>query len=164
VVEHVADAVAAVNSSEPKLRKQVVPKFYDIHSLDGNTQDGRVLLRRLRISGCIVIVDAISLRHPIILRAYQRSMLDVFPSTYVLTLTPDAGALQLMHNMVYALQINLQESEFRLRCRDPLEGLNCRANNDLDSVVGWLYERVQKHATKLLAAEPSPKGSRMQLG
>jgi hypothetical protein len=143
IADHVREALAALNESG-EFSKRLTAKFYDIRVLGSGRPQGRALVRRLRSSGCVVIVDAISLRHPALLRAYQRSLLDVFPSTSVLTLTPDVNSLQLMHGMVYALQISLQESEFGLRLKDPLEGFACRANSELDSIVPWLVERVRK--------------------
>jgi hypothetical protein len=152
IAEHVADALAALNESG-EFSKRLAPKFHDVRALDSKRPQGRALVRRLRSSGCVMIVDAISLRHPALLRAYQRSLLDVFPSTSVLTLTPDVNALQLMDSMVYALQISLQESEFGIRLRDPLEGFACRANSELESVVPWLVERVRKIYTSVASRD-----------
>jgi hypothetical protein len=102
------------------------------------------LLRPLRSKGCIVVVDAISLRHPALLRAYQRSLLDVFPLMSVVTLTPDGRAFELMKSMVYALQMNLEESEFSSRMTDLVDGMSCQEYSDPLKMSTWLVDRVRK--------------------
>jgi hypothetical protein len=124
--------------------KKLVPKFHDIQALGNGTRASRHLVRDLRRNGCLVIADAISLRHPVLLRAYQRCLLDVFPSTSVLALTPGADALGVIQDMVYGLQVNLQESEFQLRVRDLLENRACQVESDLDSVPHWLVGQLRR--------------------
>jgi hypothetical protein len=124
--------------------KKLVPKFHDIKALGDGTRVSRNLVRHLRRNGCLVIADAISLRHPALLRAYQRCLLDVFPSTSVLTLTPGVDALGLMQGMVYALQLNLQDSEFKLRFDDLVENRACQVESQLDDVPHWLVGQVKR--------------------
>jgi len=142
IAKLVGDTLDELN--ETRELKKLVPKFYDIQSLGDGEKVSRGLVRQLRKSGCLVIVDAISLRHPLLLRAYQRSLLDVFPSTSVLTLTPGAGALKLMETMVHTLQLNLQDSEFRLRARDRVDGLSCHVDCQLETVPGWLVDQLKR--------------------
>lgn len=124
--------------------KKFVPKFHDIMSLGDGTRASRNLVRQLRGSGCLVIVDAISLRHPFLLRAYQSSLLDVFPSTSVLTLTPGDKALGLIETMVHALQLNLRDSEFHLRVHDNVEGYACHVDSQVERIPKWLVDQVKR--------------------
>jgi hypothetical protein len=129
--------------------KKLSPKFYSIEALRDVT--ATTLLRQLRRDGCLMIVDAISLRHPRLLHAYQRSLLDAFPNTSVLTVTPDAKALNLMRGMVHALQLNLHESEFQRRCDDILED-SCEVSFQLNPK--WLTRGVRRISTTA-AVRPS---------
>ena len=130
--------------NESGVFKKLVPKFYDMQVLADGTRASRNLVRHLRRNGCLVIADAISLRHPALLRAYQRCLFDVFPNTSVLTLTPGADALGLMQGMVYALQLNLQDSEFKLRFDDLVENRACQVESQLDDVPHWLVGQVKR--------------------
>lgn len=141
--ELIIDEFTELNEDK-EFPEQLVAKFYDIRALDSTRRNGRRLLRRLRGSGCLVIVDAISIRHPALLRAYQRSLLDVFPSISVVTLTPDGNAFQFMKSMVYALQTSLEESEFNLRMEDPWDGMACQTYSSPKQMSRWLVERVRK--------------------
>ena len=155
IADLVEDAVKALNGAQD-FPKKLAAKFHDVLSLD------RALVRQLRKSGCVVIMDAISLRHPQLLRAFQRSLLDVFPNTSILTLTPDDNVLDLMQNMVYALQVNLQESEFQIRLLDPAEALSCQVDSKLHSVSPWLVNQVRRiYAT---AARSDGRPSQMNFG
>jgi hypothetical protein len=56
------------------------PQFIDVTTLNAD----RAQLARLRSSGCVVIVDRVSICHPALLTEYRRTMLDLFPSTLLL--------------------------------------------------------------------------------
>src|SRR5262245_235684 len=60
------------------------PAFIDIRKLNDQPDD----LKELRETGCIVIIDAVSVCHPDLLTEYRRSLLDVFPSTFLLKMAP----------------------------------------------------------------------------
>ena len=124
--------------------KPFVPKFYDIRAVNGEDAAGRDLLRRFRSRGCIVVIDAISIRHPALLRIYQRSGLDVFPSTSIVTLTPDGNTFALMNTMVYALQLSLAESELSSRMNDLIDAPYCQEFSDNRKMSVWLVDMVQR--------------------
>ena len=86
------------------------------------------------------------------LYAYQRSLLDAFPNTSVLTVTPNAEALNLMRGMVDALQLSLQESEFQMRCDDILEDF-CEVDFQLNRVPKWLTREVRRLCDRRRPAE-----------
>jgi len=154
IAELVGLALSSLNATGEF--KKLNPVFHNIEEFSGLTLPARNLLRQLRTNGCVMIVDAISLRHPKLLQAYQRSLLDAFPNTSVLTVTPDANALSLMQGMVHALQLNLHESEFQLRCDDILED-SCQVDFQLNRVPRWLVREVRRiYATA--AARPSTFG------
>jgi hypothetical protein len=158
IAQHVTNALGRLND-EKEFEKSFLPKFYDVRAVDSTTSRGRSLLRTLRTKGCIVMVDAISLRHPALLRAYQRSLLDVFPTTSVVTLTPDGNAFELMKSMVHALQMSLEESEFSLRMADLLDGMACQEYSDATKMLVWMVERVRK----ICGPAASKGGVRMQM-
>lgn len=138
VAELVDIALKALMKDKKAFPKPLTARFHDILSLH------RDVVWELRKSGCIVIMDAISLRHPQLLRAYQRSLLDVFPNTSILTLTPGDNTLQHMQNMVYALQVNLQDSELLVRANDPGESMACQVDYPLQSVASWLTNQIRR--------------------
>jgi hypothetical protein len=158
IAEFVEGALSDLNGAE-RYSDKLIPKFYDFRTLQGK---GRNVLLRLRNAGCVVIVDAISLRHPAVIRSFQRSLLDVFPSTSVLILTPDANVLQLMNSMVYALQSSFQESEFGIRLNETVNGMSCSAASDVTNIGKWMAERVEKIYP--LSASRDRAKSKMQLG
>ncbi len=139
IAGYISDALTTFNKANEKSKeftKPFTPIFHDIRTLD------RLTLGHLR-ERCIVVVDAISIRHPALLRAYQRSMLDVFPNTSVVTLTPDGNAFEVMKSMVHSLQTSLEESEFNQRLLDPLGDLACQHCSETE-MSQWLLTRVRK--------------------
>jgi hypothetical protein len=148
----IRDALETFNLSK-QFSKRLEPKFLDIRTLDNTTPEGRTLLKRLRKEGCIVIADVISIRHPIFLRAFQQSLLDVFPTTCVVSIAPDANVFDVMRTMVQALQMNFSETEFNFRLHDPVEGLACHESANILQLAQWLIDRV-----RLLYATTDSKG------
>ena len=75
-------------------KRPLRPEFIDIQPLTDDTTEGtrRPDLKLLRKEGCRVILDVISLRHPVIQRAYRRSLLDVYPNILVVTVSPSPQA------------------------------------------------------------------------
>ena len=151
IAQLVGSALDALNATGEF--KKLSPKFYSIEAFGDLKTATRTLVRQLRRDGCLMIVDAISLRHPRLLHAYQRSLLDAFPNTSVLTVTPDVKALNLMRGMVHALQLSLQESEFQMRCDDILED-SCEVDFQLNRVPKWLTREVRR-IYAAAAARPS---------
>jgi hypothetical protein len=153
IAQHVKDTFAEINKSG-EFPKPLVPKFYDIRALDPGpgARGNRLLLAHLR-KGCIVVIDAISTRHPALLRVYQRSLLDVFPNTSVVTLTPDGNAFKLMKSMVYSLQMSLEDSEFNQRLRDPMDAMACRHYDDEAEMSSWLVAQVRRICAPVMAKD-----------
>ena len=65
--------------------KPLEPFFIGVHQLK-KTQ--RSLLNYLRLNGCFVINDVVSMWHPDIQRAYRSTLLDAFPNTIVFRIAP----------------------------------------------------------------------------
>jgi len=114
-----AEINAAVNqhNAAAALEKPLHAEFYDLPALVAPAS--RAALRRLRRQGCIVIIDTISIRHPLLLRGLQQSLLDTSAQTAVLTLAPHPNALTLTKSMTFTLELALRESELAARAGDP---------------------------------------------
>lgn len=65
-------------------QKPLVPHFINVHELSAD----REVLNYLRVNGCFVINDVISMWHPEIQRHYRSTLLDAFPSTIVFRIAP----------------------------------------------------------------------------
>jgi len=65
-------------------QKPLVPHFLSMNNLNKN----RAVLNYVRINGCFVVNDVISMWHPEIQRIYRTTLLDAFPSTIVLRIAP----------------------------------------------------------------------------
>jgi len=100
-------------------------------------------LRRLRHEGCILIVDAISMRHPAIQRALHASLLDAYPTTSVMVVAPAVTALE-ARELAVILELRLADLEFNLRRLDPDEefGASWEAVEQ-PALEKWLTNRVQ---------------------
>jgi hypothetical protein len=82
--------------------KPLTPDFRDIRLLapEVGEEDARASLRMLRDEGCMVIMDSISMHHPVIQRAYRRSLLDVYSNIPVLRIIPISGDLDWEQDML----------------------------------------------------------------
>jgi hypothetical protein len=96
----ISDLVAEGLDSVEGSKNPLVPKFFDIRTINQDTQPMRRSLRNLREKGCIVVMDTISMRHPVIQRAYRRSLLDAFPNVLFVRIAPIDDALKLMQQMI----------------------------------------------------------------
>ena len=141
IAQHIETRLRDIARND-RLAKQLSPVVHDVANLGRD----EALLKQLRRDGCIVLIDSLSLRHPKLLAALQRTLLDVFPRCSVFTFAPDRGALQLLEEMTHALQVTLRDSELRRRVQDPLQEFPCvdliRTNEPL---YGWaLVNSVRK--------------------
>jgi hypothetical protein len=141
IEKQVRQALNALNA-QAGYPKPLVPSFHDIRIVNEPANWG--LLRHLRQKGCVVIIDTVSLRHPILLKAFQQSLLEAYPTTSVLSLAPKHEALALIQDMTYALQLTLRESELGRRRRDLLEGYACEELGAMDGFPRWFVERVRQ--------------------
>lgn len=140
IEQQITQALRIVIDRE-SLKKPLVPRFHNLRSLNEPNQRGALI--RLRRDGCVVIVDTVSLRHPRLLRAFQQTLLDAFPSASVLTLAPRGDARKLMESMTHALELTFKESEFRQRIDDPDENACCELAA-MDMFPKWFLSRVRQ--------------------
>lgn len=120
----------------------IQPDFVDIRTLN-NYRDK---LKQLRFHGCVVIMDVISMRHPVIQREFRRSLLDAFPNTMVATVAPISDALQIKQQM-----ISIIEQHIDLECHKRLH-LDCDQLCDEISDFSR-FGRWFQHVEKLLPAD-----------
>jgi hypothetical protein len=131
---------------------QIIPAFKDVRTL--TAEENRGALRELRREGCVVIVDLVSIHHPAIQRHFQRSALDYYPQTSVVTIAPFNSAFDVLREMTVVLQMKVSEMEFTRRLFDRDEravdyGACAQIFNE-ESLLVWLLARVQKmYATRL---------------
>src|SRR5262249_54966432 len=124
----------------------LAPEFQDIRTLHQN----RHLLRRLRRDGCVAILDSISLRHPVLQRAFQQSVLDAYPTTSIVTIAPVEPAVAAARKLTVVLKLQFAELEFSKRRLDYEDGRACEELSDAQRFEEWLLYRVPKlglHAT-----------------
>jgi len=76
--------------------RQLVPQFHSIHTLI----EDRPRLRELRTRGCVVIMDTISMHHPLIQRDFRRSLLDAYPNTLVARIAPISDMLTFVQRLI----------------------------------------------------------------
>ncbi|SEH03917.1 hypothetical protein SAMN05444920_1488 [Nonomuraea solani] len=111
------------------------PEFLDIHEVIGD----RHQLLRLRRSGCIVIIDVLSLRHPQIQRAYHQSLLDAYPNTSIVTIAPVAKALEKARELTVFLQLRIADLEFaKRRSEFTSSARRCIETWEQNMLEGWL--------------------------
>lgn len=120
--------------------KQLVPTYLDLRALE--TEDQRRDLRKLRERGCVVILDTISVRHPVLQRAYRRSLLDAFPETLIVRIAPLDVALKAVQQMIRFPE-TFVNSEFYQRFRFDLDG-KCSEASEAFHFKRWLTEQMPK--------------------
>jgi hypothetical protein len=138
LVKDALDQVHVAGLSERPLRAD----FKDIREI--NRSENRPILKNLRERGCIVILDSISIRHPLLLREYHHSMLDAYPCTSVVRLVPLANAFDLVRNMKIAFQWSFSEMEFDRRRTDPFDEYSCMDISDFSEFPKWFLNQVKK--------------------
>jgi hypothetical protein len=99
-------------ANAPAAATALIPEFWDIRRLSdpGNRRD----LKKLR-RGCLLIIDAISIRHPKLQRALQQSALDAYPATLVLTVAPHPSPFEVLREVAVFLQLTIGDLEFARR-------------------------------------------------
>lgn len=120
--------------------KPLVPSYLDLRAL--NTEEQRRDLRQLRRRGCVVVLDTISVRHPVLQRAYRRSLLDAFPETLIVRIAPVDDALKTMQQMIRFPE-TFVNSEFYQRFRFDLDG-KCGEASEAFYFKRWLSEQMPK--------------------
>jgi hypothetical protein len=118
---------------------RLVPEFYGILEVSSNW----AMLRELRKKGCVVIVDSLSLRHPAMLRAFQRSLLDAYHNVSVLAIAPISNGWNLFREMTFVLQFHLTEMEFYRRQQDILDE-GCEELTEIDGFPKKFLSQVRR--------------------
>jgi hypothetical protein len=116
--------------------------FHDIMRIN----DDRWELQRLRHDGCLVIMDSIAMRHPLLQRAFHRSLLDAYPRTAVVAIAPIQTALEKSHDLTVALRVRLADLEFARRRDDPYGGMDCIETSRQPEFDKWLVAGIQNLA------------------
>jgi hypothetical protein len=116
----------------------VSPVFVDIRML--NATDNRRALRELRSYGCVVIMDVISMHHPVIQREFRQSLLDAFPNTMVARVAPISDALQVVQRMISFIERHI-DLECHKRFKLDFDEL-CDEVSDSTRFGRWLKNHV----------------------
>jgi hypothetical protein len=119
-----------------------VPLFIDIRTL--NEERNRLALRELRQEGCVVIIDSISMRHPIIHREFYQSSLDAYPNTSVVSIAPMNSAFDVLREMNLIIQMRIADMEFTKRMYDDEDYGTCEELCEERRFKHWLADRVKK--------------------
>ncbi len=116
--------------------KPLIPVYYQIEQV----MTDRVLLRKLRLYGCLVVMDTISMHHPIIQLAFRHSLLDAYPNTLVARIAPDARVLQVEQRLL-AFTENSRALEFFQRFHFDLDAKCTEAAQHKD-FLRWLIDKM----------------------
>jgi hypothetical protein len=142
VESNVADA-NNYNRWSPPLRAQ----FVDLHKVIVDRGE----LQQLRGTGCLLVVDMVSLRHPLLQQAFQLSLLDAYPHTSIVAVAPLPLALETARELRVAMQIRLADLEFARRRADKFE-VACAETAERNEFERWLVGQLGRMAPNLGAA------------
>ena len=109
-------------------------------------------LQRLRGGGCLVVVDTVSLRHPLLQRAFQLALLDAYPRASIVAVAPLALALETARELRVAMHIRLADLEFARRRADKFEEA-CAETVEQTEFERWLVGQMSRIAPDLGAAK-----------
>ncbi|MEO1097973.1 MAG: hypothetical protein AAFX57_09475, partial [Bacteroidota bacterium] len=117
------------------------PSFKDIRTINSD----RTLLKTLRQDGCIVAIDVVSLCHPKLFKAFQQSLLDAYPNTFVVSIAPTYSIFPLVRRMTTLIQLDISEMEFSKRRTDKHEEFGaCKEIFEEGECQQWLRDRLGK--------------------
>ncbi len=133
--------------------KPLVPKFIDIRTL--NADSNRPQLRQLRHDGCVVIIDAISMRHPVLQCEFRKSLLDAFPNTLVAMVAPIHPVLEIVQQMIVVIEQRI-DLEFHRRFSVEYDDKCAEVSTHIQFSL-WLKNQV---AQLLPVWEKLPDGNR----
>ncbi|HJQ69067.1 MAG TPA: hypothetical protein VKA70_08845 [Blastocatellia bacterium] len=138
--------------------REIIPDFVEVANL---TEEGkRAELRRLREQGCVVIMDAISMRHLEIQRTFRRALLDAYPNMFVVRLAPSSNVLNIDQQMIRFRETYL-DLEFHKRLTLDLDDDSCEEVYQEYNFVKWL---VRKAKNLIPAEEKAQEGIRKYQG
>lgn len=132
----IADLITESLRDIEGIKKPLVPKFIDIRTLNEGTKAARRSLRDLRHKGCVVVMDVISIRHPVIQRAYRGSLLDAFPNVMIVRMAPTGDALKIVQQMIRFSE-QLIDLEFYKRFTVDLDAKIDQVSDSLE-LTRWL--------------------------
>jgi hypothetical protein len=150
--ETIADLIAQSLRDIEGIQKPLVPKFIDIRTLNEETKLARRNLKELRHNGCIIVMDVISIRHPVIQHAYRRSLLDAFPNVMIVRIAPTGDALNIVQQMIRFSE-RLIDLEFYKRFKVDLDA-KCDQVSDSLELTRWLVGQTPQ----LVPNEQKAKG------
>jgi hypothetical protein len=146
--ENIEQVVGRVLQRIAGLEQRLVPSFMDIRTLVA--PENRRLLKQLRHRGCVVIVDSISIFHPVLQRAFQQAALDAYFGTSVVTISPTQRFDELVREMTLVFNFSIKDTEFTKRRFDDDEEFGvCEEILDLARFRQWLLDRVRKMAPSI---------------
>jgi hypothetical protein len=119
-------------------KRPLAPYFKTVQDLKENRGE----LRRMRMQGCIVILDIISMRHPEVQSCFQRTLLDAYHNTSVVSIAPTAQALDMARDLAVIVQLKLADMEFWRRQNDIGEYGASEVLNNRGRFTPWLSTRV----------------------
>jgi hypothetical protein len=140
----VSQVIANALKMVPGFNKPIAPDFRDIRELayGVDEQKSRTSLKLLRDEGCMVIMDAISMQHPLIQRAYRRSLLDVYTNIPVLRVAPTHSVLRIEQQMLN-FSDKYEDLEIYKRLNWDYDD-SCREVSDAGGLGRWITGRVPK--------------------
>jgi hypothetical protein len=137
----IINALTGLEEEIKELEYPLAASFGDVIEL--STGEGRSKLRRIRDSGCIVILDIVSIRHPKLLRAFQQTLLDAYPKTSVVSIAPSEKSYKFATSLAVLVQLKVEEMEFQRRRGDPGNYGACQKIFDEVDFMPWLSTRVK---------------------
>lgn len=137
--ETIGALLAGALRALPGFTKPLEPSFKDVRVLTAEPEErtNRALMKLLREKGCIVIVDVISMQHPVIQRAYRRSLLDVYPEIPVAKLAPSDSVLRLNEDVLLNFSDRYRDLEFFKRVEWDSDD-NCREVSRASGLRQWV--------------------------
>lgn len=121
----------------------LVRNYQDVRSL--HHSNNREFLEELRQDECLIIIDAVSLYHPDIFRAFQRSLLDVYHNTSVVTYAPNEHLLRAMRDMIVALEFPIKDMGFIYRQNpDAADRDRCVVTSEDPTFRRWLNSQMRQ--------------------
>jgi TIR domain len=115
----------------------------------------------LRSTVCVVVVDAISTRHPAIQRRFRRSYLDSSPTTLVVRVSPNGNTRRAAPTM-NALVEEWFTSEFQSRLEN--DDRRCAEVSDWDGFRRWVRVEVPRSIPKCSTKDDSILAVMNQVG
>jgi hypothetical protein len=133
----------ALNGLEEEFKDFECPLAASFSDVVALAEGNRLNLRRIRDTGCIVIMDIISIRHPKLQRAFQQTLLDAYPRTSIVSIAPNQGSYTLATKLAVLVQLKVEEMEFQRRSGDSDWGASEKIFEE-QRFRPWLSSRLQK--------------------